>query len=82
MRIELLPVSRWSKKKCFKRFFELLENRIEVRTALIQNEDTGFVDKQVLIVSCDGVETISQASTLPVPLKVVTAEDIGKENIN
>lgn len=75
-------VHTWSDKKCMEKFFELLSERVQISTAFLQNEKTGLLEKQVMVVQCGDISVTSDPDDLPFPLKIADADDIGKENIN
>lgn len=81
-RVQVEDVNDWSDKECMELFLALLDKRVEVATAFIQNKETALLEKQVLCISCGKIEITSEPDELPFPLKIADANDIGRENIN
>lgn len=72
-----MKIKKMTDEECLTKFLEFLEERIEVTTGFIQEEETGNVTHQVIQVKCGELISVSQPERLNVVLRVATAEEQG-----
>ena len=72
-----MKVRKMTDQQALDKFIELLESRVSITTAFTNADEDGKLTHQFLRVRCGDLEVISKPEELEVPLRVITAAELG-----
>lgn len=72
-----MKIKKMTDEQALAKFIEFLETRISITTGFAQTEEGGSFTHQFLRIRCGELEVVSQPEVLDVPLRMLTAEELG-----
>ena len=72
-----MKISKMTDQQALDKFLEFLGTRISITTAFVNPKDDGILTHQFLRIRCGELDVVSAPEALEVPLKIVTAQELG-----
>lgn len=70
-------ISKLSDEECLTKFIEFLEDRVNVTTLFVRDEETGNLTHQVIQIRCGDFVSVSNPEPMEYALRLATAEEQG-----
>ena len=74
-------IEEWSDSDCLKAFIKFFP-RIQISTEFIQDNDSGLIAHQIMVVGCGDMVIPSEPMALPWPLQPANVPEEAKVNAN
>jgi len=72
-----MKIKKMTDEQALAKFIEFLETRISITTGFAQTEEGGDFTHQFLRIRCGELEVVSQPEVLDIPLRTVSASELG-----
>ena len=72
-----MKIKNMTDKQCIETVAELMDTRVGITTDFLQDKQTDLLTHQILTIQCGEESLVSNPQKLEMPLRVVTAAEMG-----